>query len=88
MNALHGDPQQPVALLGAKRVDMRGVGVVEQARELGLAHEALHGGVASAEPAVQDLDHRLSPKPWLVGAVHGPVPALADRLAQDVLTNL
>ena len=42
---LHGDPQEAV-LLGAERVGMRGVGMIESRGEAGFTQEALDSGVA------------------------------------------
>ena len=83
---LHRDPHDAVGL-GAERVDVRGVRMVEPRRQPRLAQEALDRDVARAQPAVQDLDDGLAAEQRLLGAIDRAEPAFADALAQDELSQ-
>jgi hypothetical protein len=88
MHQLHRDPEHPIVVLDAERVDVRDLRVVEPRRKLGLAHEALQHHFVAAQPLMQDLDHRLAPEQRLLAAVHGAKVALVDdALAEHELAE-
>jgi hypothetical protein len=87
LHELHRDPQKPVVLLGAKRVDMRGVGVIEPRRQLRLAQEALDLDVVAAQPVVQHLDDGFTAKRWLLAAIHHAEPAFVESFAKHELSK-
>ena len=83
---LHRDPQHVTLIRGTEAIDVRRVQVVELCCELRLAQEALARVVVGALRA-QNLDHHLALQQGLLAAVHRPVAALPDQLAQDVLAQ-
>ena len=70
---LHRDPEDAVGL-GAERVDVRRVRMVEPRREPRLAQEALNRLLGGAMIRAQDLDHRLALEQRLLGAIDAPKP--------------
>jgi len=64
-----------------------GIGVIEPRCELGLAQEALHVGVASAQLPVEDLDDCFTAQRWLFAAIHRAEPAFVEQLAKDEPSN-
>ncbi len=76
---LHRDPQDAVGL-GAERVDVRGVRMVEARRELGLAQEPLDPQLLAFRS--KDLDDRLAAQRRLLGEIDIAVAAATDHLAQ------
>ena len=78
---LHGQPQEPVGL-GAERVDVGGVGVVEARGQARLAQEPLGPGPGEGAVAPHHLDHRVATQELLLGPVD-----LAQTAAADVLDH-
>ena len=87
LHHLHRDPEQAVVVLDPERVDVRGIGVVEPRRELGLTHEPLQHDVVAAQPLVQHLDDRLAAEQRLLAAIHRAEAAFANALAKDELAE-
>jgi len=88
MNRLHRNPQQAIILLGAKRVDVRGVGMIEQRGQLRLAQEALDLNVVAAQQVVQHLDDGFPPERFLSAAIDPAEPALVEGLEEDEISDL
>ena len=81
-HVLHRDPQDAVGL-GAERVDVRGVRVIEPRRELGLAQEAVDPDRRDRALAPEHLDHRGAPELRLLRAIdiaRSAAPELLDDL--------
>jgi len=76
---LHRDPEKPVGL-GAKGVDVRGVRMIETGRELRLAEEPVDDPCVRAVAVTQHLDHGVSAKEALLGAIHSTEATFADLL--------
>ena len=79
LDVLHRDPQHAVGL-GAERIDVRGVRVVETRRELGLAQEPLDAIRRGRDLAAQDLDHCGATELHLLRTKHFARAALAEPL--------
>src|SRR5678816_2621143 len=84
-NQLHRDPQHPIGL-GARRVRVRGVRMVESRREPRLAQEPLDGRRGTV--VANDLDRDLALEPALLGAVDHALTAAIDELDQPKLAEL
>ena len=78
-DVLHRDPQDAVGL-GAERIDVRRVRVVEPRRELGLAQEALDPVRDARDLAAQHLDDHGAIERRLLGEEHLARAALAEPL--------
>src|SRR5262249_19527459 len=83
---LHRDPQDAVGL-GAERIDVRGVRMIEARRQPRLAHEPLNRLLIGAMVLAQDLDDRLTLEQRLLGAMDAAELPLADLLAEHEISE-
>ena len=86
LDELHGDPEEAI-VLGAERVDVRCVRMLEPRRESRFAKEALSRGVVPSTTRVEDLDDGVALEHWLLAAIDSTVPSGSDLLVEHELTQ-
>jgi len=83
---LHRDPQEAIGL-GAERVRVRRIRMVELRSELRLPEEPLDHVAGFTVSCMKDLDHRLSREQRLLREVHGTEAAFTELLLYDEVTE-